>query len=87
MDVMRHELDHRYVLHGSGGITTVQSRVVRHGFCSDMFWNPSPPDWRFQLQTYLTADELRELLEDVSNRFHIQCSMDSSVFKAEVMSS
>jgi hypothetical protein len=86
MDVRRHEFDHRYVLHGSGGITTVQSRVVQHGFCSDMFWNPSPPDWRFRLQTDLSADELRELLEDVSNRFHVQCFMDASVFRAEAMS-
>lgn len=83
MDVMRRELDHMFVLHGSGGIGTVQSRLVQHGLCSDMFWNPSPPDWRFRLRTHLTLGELREMLQDVSTRFRIECFMDASVFAQE----
>ncbi len=81
MDNGQHELDHAYVLHGSGGISTVQSRLVRHGICSDMFWAPCPPDWRFRVRTYLTPDELHDLLEDVSTRFRIQCYSDTSVFE------
>jgi hypothetical protein len=86
MDGGQHEFNHAYVLHGSGGITTVQSRLVGHGVCSGMFWNPCPPDWRFRVRTYLTPGELHDLLEDVSARFRIQCYLDTIVFELDTVS-
>ncbi len=74
------ELNRSYVLHGSGGITTVQTRLMEHGHWFFTFWDPSPPDWRVRFITYLNPDELRSLLEDVMKRYGIRLYQDVAFY-------
>lgn len=68
-----------YVLHGCGGITTVQARLAEHGLCNFVLWNPSPPDWRFRYLTYLKLEELKRLLADVTAHYGIRLYQDTAV--------
>lgn len=80
MNLAQQELNRSYVLHGCGGITTVQSRLAEHGRCQLALWIPSPPDWRFRYITYLKPDELRRLLEDVMARYGIRLYQELAVY-------
>ena len=80
MNLAAQELNRSYVLHGSGGITTVQARLAEYGRCHVTFWAPCPPDWRFRFVTYLNPDELRRLLEDVMKRYGIRLYQEVAVY-------
>ena len=80
MSVAVQELNRSYVLHGSGGITTVQTRLAEHGRCHFTFWDPCPPDWRVRFVTYLNPDDLRQLLEDVMKRYGIRLYQEVAVY-------
>jgi len=72
MDLAAQELNRSYVLHGSGGITTVQARLTEYGRCQFTFWDPSPPNWRVRFVTYLTPDDLSQLLDRELKRYRIR---------------
>ncbi len=76
------EFNRAYVLHGCGGLTTVQARLAEYGMCYSSFWDPSPPDWRFRYMTCLRPDELLRLLEDVKGHFVIRFFQDSAVYES-----
>lgn len=80
MNLAAQELNRSYVLHGSGGITTVQSRLAEYGRCHFTFWDPCPPDWRVRFITYLNPDDLRRLLEDVMKRYGIRLYQEVAVY-------
>ncbi len=75
------DLNRSYVLHGSGGITTVQARLTEYGRCQFTFWDPSPPDWRVRFLTYLNPDDLRQLLESELKRYGIRLYQEAAVFR------
>ncbi len=81
MNVAVQELNRSYVLHGSGGITTVQSRLTEYGQCQFTFWDPSPPDWRVRFITYLNPDDLRQLLESELRRYGIRLYQEVAVYQ------
>jgi hypothetical protein len=74
------ELTRSYVLHGRGGITTVQTRLAAHGNCLFTFWVPCPPDWRVRYTTHLNADEVKQILEDVMIRYGIRLYQETVVY-------
>ncbi len=80
MSLAVQELNRSYVLHGSGGITTVQARLAEYGRCHFTFWDPCPPDWRFRFVTYLNSDDLRQILADVMNRYVIRLYQETTVY-------
>jgi hypothetical protein len=80
MNLTVQELNRSYVLHGSGGITTVQTLLAGHGTCHFSFWEPCPPDWRVRFITYLNPEELRQLLEDVMMRYGIRLYQEVAVY-------
>ncbi len=80
MSLAGQELNRSYVLHGCGGITTVQSRLAEHGQCLFTFWDPCPPDWRIRFVTYLNPDVLRRLLENVMTRYGIRLYQEVTVY-------
>jgi hypothetical protein len=73
-------LNRSYVLHGSGGITTVQSRLAEHGQCLFTSWDSCPPEWRIRFVTYLNPDDLRQLLENVMKRYGIRLYQEVTVY-------
>lgn len=73
------DFNRAYVLHGCGGLTTVQARLAEYGIFYFSFWDPSPPEWRFHYLTYLQLDELTCLLKDVRDHFVIRFYRDESV--------
>jgi hypothetical protein len=78
------ELNRSYVMHGSGGITTVQARLAKYGRCYFTFWDPCPPAWRIRFVTYLNPGDLRQLLEDVMKRYGIRLYQDVTVYAGNV---
>jgi len=84
MNLAAQELNRSYVLHGSGGITTVQTRLAEHGRCHFTFWDPCPPDWRVRFVTDLNPDDLRRLLEDVMKRYGIRLYQETTVYGGSV---
>ena len=76
-------LTHTYILHGCGGLTTVQTRLAGYGICYANYWEPGPPDWRFHYLTYLQLEELVQLLNDVKDHFIIRFYLDESVHGSE----
>ncbi len=78
------ELNRSYVLYGSGGITTVQTRLAEHGRWGFTFWAPCPPDWRVRFITYLNPEELRRMLEDVMKRYGIRLYEDVAMYAGSV---
>ena len=82
MNLAQQELNRSYVLHGCGGITTVQSRLAEYGRCQLASWISSPPDWRFRYITYLKPDELQRLLEDVMTRYGIRLYPELAVYSS-----
>ena len=74
------ELNRSYVLHGRGGITTVQTRLAEYGRWFFTFWDPCPPDWRVRFITYLNPEELRRLLEDIMMRYGIRLYQEVAVY-------
>ena len=81
MDLVAQELNRSYVLHGHGGITTVQGRLTEYGRCQFTFWDPSPPDWRVRFVTYLNRDDLRQLLESDLKRYNIRLYQEAAVYR------
>jgi hypothetical protein len=80
MNVAVPELNRSYVLHGSGGFTTVQGRLAEYGRCHFTFWEPCPPDWRVRFVTYLNPDDLHQLLADVMKRYGIRLYQEAMVY-------
>jgi hypothetical protein len=80
MSIAVQELNRSYVLHGSGGITTVQARLAEYGRCHFTFWDPCPPDWRVRFVTYLNPDDVRRILEDMMKRYVIRLYQDATVY-------
>ena len=81
MSLVAQELNRSYVLHGSGGITTVQACLTEYGRCHFTFWDPSPPDWRVRFVTYLNPDDLRQLLEGELKRYSIRLYQEVAVYR------
>jgi hypothetical protein len=69
---VQHDLDHRFEVHGYGGILAVQARLTRHGRCSHTTWDPGPPAWRFQYDTQLSPAELSQTLKDLMSRYDVK---------------
>lgn len=68
-------LEECYTIRGNGGFSAcvaVQERLQNHGLCSYTRWDPEPPHWRFFFETYLSSEELGELLGDLKKRFNIR---------------
>jgi hypothetical protein len=80
MSANGYELDHMYVLHGHGGMTTIQSRLAEYGLCSSDSWDPCPPDWRFRFRTSLPLDSLAKLLADVQAHYCVRLYVDAGVY-------
>jgi hypothetical protein len=80
MDLAAQVLNRSYVLHGRGGITTVQARLTEYGRCQFTFWDPSPPDWRARFITYLNRDDVRQLLEGDLKRFDIRLFQEIAAY-------
>ena len=80
MELAAQELNRSYVLHGSGGITTVQSRLTQFGRCQFTFWDPSPPDWRVRFVTYLNPNDLKLLLDGELRRYGIRLYQEAAVY-------
>lgn len=72
MDAAARELNRSYVLHGRGGITTVETRLAEYGKCQFTFWDPDPPNWRVRFVTYLNSNDLSQLLENELKRYGIR---------------
>jgi hypothetical protein len=84
MRVTVQELNRSFVLHGSGGITKVQARLAEHGQCYFTCWEPCPPAWRVRFVTYLSRNDLQQLLDDVMKRFGIQLYQEVAVYTGNV---
>lgn len=80
MSIAVQELNRSYVLHGCGGITIVQTRLAEYGRCHFTIWNSCPPDWRFRFVTYLSSDDLRQILADVMKRYVIRLYQEATVY-------
>ncbi len=78
------ELNRSYVLHGSGGITTVQTLLAGHGQCHFSFWDPCPPAWRVRFVTCLTPEDLRQLLAQVMQRYGIQLFQEVAAYPGKL---
>ena len=74
------ELNRSYVLHGCGGITTVQALLAEHGRCHFTFWDPCPPNWRVRFVTNLKPDDLRQVLQGVMKRYAIRLYQEVAVY-------
>jgi hypothetical protein len=84
MDAAAQELNRSYVLHGSGGITTVEARLAEYGKCQFTFWDPSPPNWRVRFVTYLNPNDLNRLLENELKRYGIRLFQEMMLYTEDV---
>lgn len=72
---VRRELNETYLIRGNGGIQAVQGRLLQHGLCSFTTWDPSPPQWRFVFDTYLSKYELDQMLIDLARRYDVRVEL------------
>jgi hypothetical protein len=69
---VQRELNLTYLIRGNGGIQAVQGRLLQYGLCSFTKWDPGPPQWRFVYDTYLSKNELEQILIDLARRYDVR---------------
>ena len=69
---MQQTFNRAYLIHGEGGIQSVQARLADHGLCSFTKWDPGPPRWRFTYETNLAKADLEAVLHDLLKRYDVK---------------